>query len=172
MAGVPFDELSALATPATAAAARVLIVREADLAAARSAVEILLASRKHDLTKEQFRAWRKAIRTGEMPPSADPATEPFSAFWQAAQELAAARAEFENLLPEELERARASLRISAQKYLPGYLVFAAQGVHGLMRELLDARSRPNEPPPPRKKSERASERTSPRKTISQTSSAT
>ena len=158
MAGVPFDELSALATPATAAAARHLIAREADAAAARGVVEILLASRKHDLTKDQFRAWRKAARTGEMPPSADPATETFTAFWQAAQALATARAEFENLLPQELERSRAALRLSAQKYLPGYLVFAAQGVHGLMRELLDARSRPNEPPPPRKKSERARER--------------
>ena len=73
MAGVPFDEMSALATPATTAAARSFVAREAEFAGAREAVETLLASRRHDLTKEQFRAWRKAVRTGELPPTAEPA---------------------------------------------------------------------------------------------------
>ena len=53
MAGVPFDELGALATPRTAEAARDLIATEALFSQAKKAVEALLASRKHDLSKER-----------------------------------------------------------------------------------------------------------------------
>ena len=63
MAGVPFEPMADLATTATAAAARELIVRQEEFLRARAEVEQLLRRRDHGLSGELFRAWRKAVRS-------------------------------------------------------------------------------------------------------------
>ncbi len=158
MAGVPFEALGALATPLTAAAARQLVSAEAMLLRSRTAVEQLLASRKHDLNREQFQAWRKAVRTNVMPSSPDPSTGLFADFWEAADRLASAEANLTDQLARELEHSRAKLYRAAQRYLPEYLVFATHGLRDLVQELLTAHGTPHAPVPARKKSLRARER--------------
>ncbi len=158
IAGAPFDNISVLATSGTAEAARTVVAKEAEFAKAISAVEQLLASRQHDLSKEQFRAWRKAIRSGVMPPAADPPSSLFAICWETAAQLAAAENLLDVTLQRELDHARSALGVSAQRHLPRYLIFAAKGVRELMQDQLAKRSQPNEPLLARKKSVRARER--------------
>lgn len=152
MAGVPFEALEKLATVEATEAARELIAVQADFSQTKVDVETLLASRRHDLSKDQFRAWRKAIRSGVMPPVADPPSRAFAACWQSASKFATAEVSLEQSLKYGLDSARQALMDAARVFLPGYLVFAAGG----LRELL--KRAPSEPLPPRKKSLRARER--------------
>ena len=155
MAGVPFEPVARLATTATAAAARELLVRQAEFARARSEVEHLLHRRGHGLSEELFRAWRKAIRTGTMPPSADPPSRAFAVCWECASNLATAEASLTHSLQQELGAARQALLTSAQIFLPPYLVFVAEG----LRERLSKQSSHDSGPlPPRRKGDRAHER--------------
>jgi hypothetical protein len=155
MAGVPFEPVARLATAATAAAARELLVRQEDFAKARSEVEHLLHRRGHGLSEELFRAWRKAIRTGTMPPSEDPPSRAFSVCWECASQLATAEANLAHSLQEELAVAREALLSSAQIFLPPYLVFVSEG---LRERLSKQSSRASGPLPPRRKEDRAHER--------------
>ena len=68
MAGVPFDVLQKLGTVETARLARELVVRQDEFARAKDEVERILGRPRHGLSKELFRAWRKALRSGTMPP--------------------------------------------------------------------------------------------------------
>ena len=88
MAGVPFETLEQLATRATCKAARELIAAEAEFSRTKAEVEQILASRRHDLSKDQFRAWRKAILHGVMPPVHDVTSSAFAECWQSASRLA------------------------------------------------------------------------------------
>ena len=90
MAGVPFENLEKLATVDAARAARATIAAGKEFSRAKTRVEELLDSRKHNLSKEQFRAWRKAVRLGIMPPAADPPISAFLEFWQAGADFARA----------------------------------------------------------------------------------
>jgi len=155
MAGVPFEPVARLATTATAAAARELLVRQAEFARARAEVEQLLYRRGHGLSEELFRAWRKAIRTGAMPPSADAPSRAFGECWECAAKLATAEAHLDQSLREELGPARQDLLASAQKFLPPYLVFVAEG---LRERLSKQSSHASGPLPPRRKEDRAHER--------------
>jgi hypothetical protein len=152
MAGVPFENLEKLATLKTARAARETIAAESEFARAKANVEELLASRKHNLSKEQFRAWRKAVRSGVMPSAADPPTAAFVACWKSASDFAAADDSFEQSLARELDSARQALMEAARHYLPRYLVFAASGLRDLLGDIAAG------PLPLRKKSLRARER--------------
>jgi hypothetical protein len=125
MAGVPFEILEKLATVNAAQAARETVAAEKVFSQSKSEVERLLASRRHDLSKEQFRAWRKAVRSGVMPPAADPSSNTFAACWQNAVKFAAAEAILDRSLNRELNAARFSLMESARRFLPSYLIFAA-----------------------------------------------
>ena len=155
MAGVPFEPVAQLATTATAAAARELLVRQTEFARARTEVEHLLYRRGHGLSEELFRAWRKAIRTGTMPPAADPPSRAFAVCWECASNLAAAEAQLDQILQEELDPARRALLTAARRFLPPYLVFVAEG----LRERLSKQStRESGPLPPRRKEDRAHER--------------
>ena len=155
MAGVPFEPVARLATTATAAAARELLVRQAEFARAKTEVEHLLYRRGHGLSEELFRAWRKAIRTGTMPPSADPPSRAFAVCWECASNLATAEANLTHSLQQELGVARQALLASAQIFLPPYLVFVAEG----LRERLSKQSSHDSGPlPPRRKEDRAHER--------------
>ena len=87
MAGVPFETLEQLSTRATCKAARELIVAQTEFSRTKAAVEQILASRRHDLSKEQFRAWRKAILHGVMPRIHDVPSSAFAECWQSASKV-------------------------------------------------------------------------------------
>ena len=152
MAGVPFEILEQLTTGETCEAARKFITAEADFSRAKSEVEQILASRKHNLSKDQFRAWRMAILHGVMPSAHDVPSSAFGACWESATRFAEAEAALDQSLQRELDSSRRSLMQSARRYLPGYLVFAGSGLRDLIAAVPDA------PLPPRKKSLRARER--------------
>jgi hypothetical protein len=155
MTGVPFETLENLATVETTRMAREFIAAQTEFSRTKGDAESLLASCKHDLSKEQFRAWRKAVRTGVMPPAADPPSTAFVACWNSAAEVAKAEAALNNLLPSELGAARESLFAAARKFLPLYLVFAAEGVRErVLKQLVSDASWL----PPRNKQARADER--------------
>jgi hypothetical protein len=155
MAGVSFEPIALLATTATASAARELLVRQTEFTQAKAEVEHLLQKRGHGLSEELFRAWRKAIRTGTMPPSADPPSRAFAICWECASDLAKAEAQLDQSLRRELDPARQALLTSAHAFLPSYLVFVAGG---LRERLSKQSSHDSGPVPPRRKDDRAHER--------------
>jgi hypothetical protein len=154
MAGVPFEVLEALATVETARLTRELVVRQDEFAEARAEVEALLRHRGHGLSEELFRAWRKAIRSGTMPPDGDAPSKAFAHCWECASQLATIETQLEETLQRELTAARTSLLESARTVLPPYLVFTAEG----LRERLAKQSADSGTLPPRNKSSRAHER--------------
>ncbi|HEV8185973.1 MAG TPA: hypothetical protein VGP40_08465 [Chthoniobacterales bacterium] len=155
MAGVPFDVVERLATTRTSERARELLVRQAEFASAKTEVERLLWSRGHGLTEELFRAWRKAIRTGTMPPAADPSSHAFALCWECASSLATAEAALKHSLESELGEARAALLDAARTALPPYLVFVADA---LRDRILKQTAATAGDLPPRNKEARAHER--------------
>ncbi|HWN96375.1 MAG TPA: hypothetical protein VNT99_15195, partial [Methylomirabilota bacterium] len=154
MAGVPFDVLQNLETAKTAELARELVVRQNRFAQAKAEVEELLRHRGHGLSEELFRAWRKAIRSGTMPPAADPPSRAFGNCWECASNLAAAEARLEESLQHELGQARTALLDAARTLLPPYLVFTAAS----LRERLAKQTLNPGFLPPRNKDARAHER--------------
>jgi hypothetical protein len=154
MAGVPFDVLEKLGTAETARIARELVVRQDEFAKAKIEVEELLRHRGHGLSEELFRAWRKAIRIGTMPPSGDAPSRAFAHCWECASQLATAEAQLEESLQRELGTARTNLLQAARTVLPPYLVFTAEG----LRERLAKQTADSGVLPPRNKSSRAHER--------------
>ena len=106
MAGVPFDVLEKLGTIETARLARELVVRQDEFVRAKTEVERILGAPRHGLSKELFRAWRKAIRSGTMPPAEDPPSEAFAQCWRCASSLAEAESLLEKSLQAELELAQ------------------------------------------------------------------
>ena len=155
MAGAPFESLERLAMTRTAALAREVVVRQSEFARAKAEVEHLLQRRGHGLSEELFRAWRKAIRSGTMPPAADAPSSAFAICWQCAADLASAEARLKQSLEQELGVARRALLESAGQLLPPYLVFVAEG----LRERLAKQSAFDLAAlPPRRKQDRAHER--------------
>jgi hypothetical protein len=154
MAGVPFDVLEKLGTIETARLARELVVRQDEFAKAKTEVEELLRHRGHGLSEELFHAWRKAIRSGSMPPAGDAPSRVFAHCWECASQLAATEAQLEESLQRELVTARTNLLEAARTVLPPYLVFTAEG----LRERLAKQTADSGVLPPRNKSSRAHER--------------
>jgi len=154
MAGVPFDVLEKLGTVETARLARELVVRQDEFAKAKAEVEKLLRHRGHGLSEELFRAWRKAIRSGSMPPAGDAPSRAFASCWECASQLAAIETQLEEALQHELATIRSSLLEAARTVLPPYLVFTAEG----LRERLAKQTADSGILPPRNKSSRAHER--------------
>lgn len=133
LAGVPFGVVEQLATPETSLAARQLLIKRSELEKAKSNVEQLLSSRRHNLNQEQFRAWRKTIRAAAPPPS-DPSFGVFADCRAAATELTKAEAHMYDCLHGQLDGSRKRLMESARGVLPRYLVFAAGGIRELMQK--------------------------------------
>jgi len=133
MAGVPFESIERLATPKTSAAARELFVRQEEFTKWKTEVDNVLRSRRHGLSKELFRAWHKAIRSGIVPLVADPASGAFAICWNCASELAIGEKIFDETIESELGRTRNSLLGMVRTLLPPYLLFAAGG----LREVID-----------------------------------
>jgi hypothetical protein len=157
MAGVPFEPIEQLSTPAVSAAARELLVRREEFAKAKLEVDQILRSRRHGLSKEVFRAWHKAIRSGTTPAIPDPPSGSFAICRDRASKLDRAETNFEKLLHDKLDSAREALLKSARIILPGYLVFAAEGVREIAASFL-AQSGEIRPIVPRTKKARARER--------------
>jgi len=128
MAGVPFEPMDGLSTPAVSAAARELLVRREEFAKAKLEVEQILRSRCHGLSKEVFRAWHKAIRSGTAPAPVAPLSGPLATYSDCLSRLSSAESDFDGSLRREMGIARQSLFKSAQRILPAYLVFAAEGL--------------------------------------------
>jgi hypothetical protein len=133
LAGVSFDVLEKLATKETAQTARTRIAAEDEFARMRSTVEERLASREHNLSKDQFRTWRKAVRSRVMPSVADPPTGIFVKCWRSGLVFANACRSLTDALHQELELARRTLYKSVAEFLPRYLVFSGSS----SRELAD-----------------------------------
>jgi hypothetical protein len=155
MAGVPFDILEKISTPKTSAAARELIAFETKFSQTKLVVERLIAARRNQVSKEQFRFWRKAIRSGVMPEAADPLSSTFANCWRGAKKVATAEAALAERLAQDLTGARGLLFEAARKYLPAYLVFAASGVRD---RVIDQLSSCDISLPARNKQARADER--------------
>lgn len=134
MAGVPFELVDRLATLESSSAARQLLVRREEFEKARQAVEALLQSRRHNLSKDLFQAWRRMIRAGAMPPPVQPDFGVFLSCQEAASHLAAAAALFKSSMSRELESARSHLWQAVRATLPRYLVFTGGGLRDLMGE--------------------------------------
>jgi hypothetical protein len=158
MAGAPFDVLERLAMVETAQLAREVVVRQDEFARAKAEVESLLDSRRHGLSKELFRAWRKAIRSGTMPPAADQPSQAFAHCWECASQLAAAEERLEQSLQHKLAEARTSLLEATRTVSARYLVFGGAGVREVLAGLLTEERTGSGPLPPRRKRERARER--------------
>ena len=125
MAGVPFEPVARLATTATAAAARELLVRREEFARAKSNAERMLRMREHGLSQETFRALRIAVRAGGVPAAGESAQAPeFAPYMAAANEVAAAELRLQESLDRELGITRAALLESTRTLLSPYLVLA------------------------------------------------
>src|ERR1051325_1712895 len=155
MAGVPFEWVTRLATPATAAAARQVLVRRTEFARAKAEVEQILPKQNPRLSEGLFRAWRKAIDQGTVPPSGDAPSQAFVVCWKCASDLAMAEANLSRVLEQELEAARKGLAEFSQTVLPSYLVFVGKD---LRERLLRQATYKGGVIPPRKKEQRAHER--------------
>ena len=153
MAGVPFDVLEKLATLGTSQAARELIAQESEFSRAQTDASRSLAALKTELSKEQFRLWRKAVRSGVKPSTAHPPL--FADFWQKARRVDLAESHLRDILATELQVAREALLAACRKFLKAYLVFAAPGVRErIIRQLSNTTSATS----PRNKQARADER--------------
>jgi hypothetical protein len=158
MAGVPFDVLDKLGTVETARLARELVVRQDEFAKAKAEVEDLLRRREHGLSKELFQAWRKAIRSGTMPPSGDAPSRAFAHCWTCASGLAEAESRLEESLQREIALVRPRLLEATRAISSRYLVFGGAGVREVLANLLTEDPLETAPLPPRKKRDRARER--------------
>src|SRR5438132_10125256 len=101
MAGVPFEPIEELSTPAVSVAGRELLVRREEFARAKLEVEHILFSRRHGLSKKPFRAWHKAIRSGTVPALGDPLSGPFAIYSDCLSRLSSAESGFDESLRRE-----------------------------------------------------------------------
>jgi hypothetical protein len=92
MAGVPFEVIQRLATPATSRAARDLIASRERFAKAKADLEILLARRDNGLSPEEFHELRAAVRANRAPNSTSGNRPEVGSYSRAAKEFAATAA--------------------------------------------------------------------------------
>jgi hypothetical protein len=159
IAGAPFDVLEAIATPQTFVAAREVLVRRKAFAAAKADADTSIQSRERRLPPEAFRAWRAAVRAGQLPIAlAEAPPSEFAGYAGAAGEVTRAESHLQQTLERELISARVALLEAARKLLPGYLIFGAEHVRELVPKLLAMAAVTEENLPPRKKILRARDR--------------
>ena len=121
-------------------------------------MEHLLRSRGHGLSEPDFRAWRKAVRSGSKPPETDLPLKQLAEYKASAAHLAIEESKLTELLPRKLEEARAALLQNACAILPPYLVFANEGIRELLNKLATENPEKNHLLPPRNKQARLRER--------------
>ncbi len=155
MAGVPFETVERLATLETAKAAREVHRHRAVTGQAKDDAEQFLASSRSFMSKEQMRAYRRAIRAGLTAATCELPDGPLAKWKESAARLASAEEALNHSIKGEIEAARAALFAAAHQYLPAYLVFAGEAVRErVVRQLL----LPVGPIPPRHKQARSDER--------------
>src|SRR5712691_9809161 len=109
MAGAPFDIVEGLATRETSTAARELLVRQKEFSDRKADANRFIQSREQRLPIEAFRAWRTAVRSGQVPLAlAEPPPLELAGYAGAAGELTRAELQLEETLERELSRARAA----------------------------------------------------------------
>ena len=145
-AGVSFDHLERLATPAAATAARELLVRQKDFSEAKANVELLLRTRDHGLSDEIFAQWRKAIRAGAVPSVTDQTSGAFAVCWDCAQKQSLAETNFKNVFESEFAQTRRSLLQSSKTELAPYLVFGAGEFRDRLSEIANVEADRELPP--------------------------
>jgi len=159
IAGAPFDILEGLTTRETCTTACELLVRQKEFSDRKADANRFIQSREHRLPAEAFRAWRAAVRSGQVPLAlAETPPREFAVYAGAAGQVTRAELQLGETLERELSRARAALLESARQVLPRYLIFGAEHVRELVPKLLAMNRVTIEDLPPRKKSVRARER--------------
>ncbi len=153
MAGPPFEVIERLATPRTSAAARKVNASQDELSKATAELRDFLRLHRLELPRKVVDAWRKAARSGTLPPGSNHEAPVFAVYRAALKKCAAATAELEANLPIELDASRVALFDAARTVLPRYLVF----LDPALRTRLEEQLRPG-PLPPRNKKARAHER--------------
>ena len=128
MAGVPFEPIERLATTGTAMCARELLVRQDALAKARVSAEQFVGSPAHNLSAEESRTLRAALRSGDAPAALSrPQPPEFVSFIECSSRLPAAEAALAETLERELASGRIALLEESRSILPQYLIFGAGG---------------------------------------------
>src|SRR5689334_4226833 len=106
MAGVPFDVVEKFATPKTTQAARELVAAQSEVSKTKADLERLLRSLKPKLPKEEFRFWRKAIRSGVLPTTTDAPASDFVDRWPKTDRIARAETRFQDVMASDVNLAR------------------------------------------------------------------
>lgn len=133
LAGVPFDAVEQLATTSAAAIARDLVTAGEECARAAKAAEEFFSSRKQLLAPEVYRELHRAVRSSQVPASfSEKQPHVFEKYADASARLRALNDELETTLQKEVQTARARLLVRSRNFLPGYLLFGAQGVRELL----------------------------------------
>ncbi len=126
LAGVPFEALDRLATPATLAGAREVVAAEADLA---RGAELALAALRHPnspyAAKTVDRARRALGQRARLPNDARTLTPELTAYATQHADVTTLRETLEMTLRDELAHARRELAVAAAGPLRRYSVFAA-----------------------------------------------
>ena len=135
MAGVPFDVIQGLGTPATSRAARLLLESKSALLAARTEAEKLLAQRDNGLSPEMHGLFRGALKA--RPVQLENAHPKYVSLVRAINDHAKRESDFSAALDEELASVRRSLLNTSREILPRYLVFGAPGTHNLLIEAME-----------------------------------
>lgn len=137
MAGVPFEPLERLATTVTAGAAREALARQRERERARVNLEDLVSSRASNLSAEESRSLRAALRSKELPTISASTRPEFGAFVAASSAAVEAEEVMGESLRAELAGARRSLLEESRRILPNYLLFGAGGFGARITELLE-----------------------------------
>ena len=137
MAGVPLGPLERLATTLTAGAAREVLARQSERDEARANLEGLVSSRASNLSAEESRSLRAALRSKELPPLSASTRPEFGAFVAASSAAVEAEEVMGESLRAELASARRALLEESRRILPNYLLFGAGGFGARITELLE-----------------------------------
>ena len=139
MAGVPFESIEGLATCDAILMARKLAAKKAERAKAAAEAEKFFESRQRLLSPEAYQALRLAVRSERAPIAVSGEQPPvFQNYASTAAAVVNLETELDAILLREVSAARASLvKSSREIFLAHYLLFAAEGVRGLLTEQLN-----------------------------------
>src|SRR5689334_11823678 len=115
--------------------AKALLEAEAKFQDSKVAVERILLSRRHNLSREEYRAWRGVTRQDKYPIARlpDRCSGPFEIFWDDVNRYDIAASDLNQMILRETEAARVTLLDNANRCLPNYLVFSTEQARLLLR---------------------------------------
>ncbi|MEY2439965.1 MAG: hypothetical protein QOI34_1350, partial [Verrucomicrobiota bacterium] len=155
MAGVPFEAITALATPQSIESARTLVARKSERIRAKAAVDTVFQSGDRPLSTEANHALRVAIRNNRAPVGVA-GVQPvfFNDYVAAATAVESTERQLELNLAREVAVARLSLLESSRTLVQRYLVFAAPGARDFLSEQITQSSIDTETISPRRNAAR------------------